>query len=76
MTCTPPENIDLSARRLSDYEEARGQLLRVFERDGFVIAVFPWGAVSLPDEFAARLRELVGRKIGILNLCGYRLRAL
>jgi hypothetical protein len=76
MTVLTLENIDLSTRRLSDCEEARGQLLQVLEQNGFVIAVFSWGAVSLPDEFAARLRDLVGCKVGILNLCGYRLRAL
>jgi len=74
----------LEAKRLSDpgphqpqnLEENRGKLLKVTELEGFVVAVFPHGAISLPGEFAGELRELIGRKIGILRLDGYHIRDL
>ena len=56
--------------RQQELEEARGQLLRVHEAEGQCIAIFSWGAVSLPGEMVERLRMLVGRKIGILRLDG------
>lgn len=57
-----------SPRRLSELEEARGQLLRVFEAEGQCVAVFSWGACSLPGDMIERLRELVGRKCAVLRL--------
>jgi hypothetical protein len=56
--------------RLQGLEEARGVLLRVHETEGQCIAVFSWGAVSLPGEMVERLREHVGREMGILRLDG------
>jgi len=53
-----------------ELEESRGVLLRVYPKDGFCIAVYNFGAVALPLELEARLRELIGRKIGILRLDG------
>lgn len=61
-------------RRQQELEECRGELLRVHEAEGFCVAIFAWGAVSLPGELVGRLRELVGRKIGILRLDGYHIR--
>lgn len=64
-------------RRLAELEEARGELFRVFESYGQCVAVFSWGAVSLPAKMEERLRELVGKKIAILRLDGcYRVRNL
>lgn len=61
--------------RLAELEEAVGTLLRVTELEGFAVAVFAWGAVSLPVETAGRLRELVGKRVAILRLDGqYRAR--
>jgi hypothetical protein len=62
--------------RPQNFEENRGVLLQVTELEGFAVAVFPHGAISLPGEFAAKLRELMGRKIGILCLDGYHIRDL
>jgi len=62
--------------RLQYGEEGRGQLLQVHNADGFCIADFSWGSVVLPVELEAGLRKLIGRKVGILNLEGYRMRCL
>lgn len=65
-----------SPHRQAEFEEARGVLLRVFDSEGFCIAVFSWGAISLPEEFTDQLNELIGRKIGILRLDGHHIRDL
>ena len=61
-------NHNAEAHRLADYEEARDLLLRVFLKDGFCIAIFRFGAVALPEEMEPKLREMVGKEIGILRL--------
>jgi hypothetical protein len=61
-------------RHPQEGEENRNVLLQVIELEGFAVAIFPHGAISLPGEFAAKLRELVGRKIGILSLDGIHIR--
>jgi len=58
-------------RRLAELEEARGQLLSVFCRDGFAVGSFSWGAVAFPEELEPRLRELIWQEIGILRLDGH-----
>jgi hypothetical protein len=68
-SCLEPE-----PRRLMDPEEAWGQLLRVHEKEGFVLAFFEWGVIILPDELKERLRELEGKHVAILRLDGYYLR--
>lgn len=62
--------------REREFEESRGVLLRIHESEGFCIAVFAWGAVSLPKEMAERLRELIGKRVSILRLEGYHVRDL
>jgi len=57
-------------RRLAELEEARGQLLRVFAKDGFCIAAFVWGCCSFPEELEGQLREMVGEEVAILRLDG------
>jgi hypothetical protein len=59
-----------SPRRLSELEEARGELLSVFCRDGFAVAGFAWGVVVFPAELEPRLREMVGKQCAILRLDG------
>ncbi|MFZ3133115.1 MAG: hypothetical protein WBH08_03805 [Methanothrix sp.] len=56
--------------RLQELEEARDQLLRIFLKDGFCIAVFRFGAVALPEETEGQLRELIGKEVGCLRLDG------
>jgi hypothetical protein len=58
------------ASRLQDLEEARGQMLAVFRRDGFAVASFEWGAVAFPEELEDRLNQLMGKTVAILRLDG------
>lgn len=62
--------------RLTELEEARGQLLRILELEGQCIAVFSWGAISLPAEMTGKLQGLIGRKVGILRLAGWHVRVV
>jgi len=62
------KKVDLHHQR--ELEESRGQLLRVHEAEGQCIAVFPWGAVSLPGELEPKLREMIGREVACLRLDG------
>lgn len=63
--------------RLTDCEEAQGELLRIFEAEGHTVAAFEWGAISLPLDLREELTALVGRKIAILKLGGkYHVRGL
>jgi hypothetical protein len=55
-----PQNLD----------ETRGDLLRIFLKDGFCIAVFIWGCVAFPAELHEELAALVGRKCAILRIEG------
>ena len=57
-------------RRLSELEEGRGKLLRVLILEGFAVAVFPWGAISLPVEMREQLEPLVGKEVCCLRLDG------
>jgi len=56
--------------RLSELEESRGTLLRVFEAEGQCIAIFEWGAISLSLGLTKRLDELVGKKSPSYGLMG------
>ena len=62
--------IYLSPRCLSELEEARGRLVRVFQSEGQTIAAFEWGDLTLPLEIFDGLLPLVGREIAILRLNG------
>ena len=62
--------------RLQELQEARGQLLRVFAKDGFCIAAFAWGCCSVPEEMEPQLREMVGHEIAVLRLGKYHLRSV
>jgi len=66
-----------SPYRLQELEEARGELLRIFLKDSFCIAIFRFGAVALPEEMEPRLREMVGKEVCCLRLDGrYHVRAV
>ncbi|OPY57591.1 MAG: hypothetical protein A4E49_00018 [Methanosaeta sp. PtaU1.Bin112] len=56
--------------RLTDCEEAQGELLRIFDAEGQCIAVFSWGAISLPLDLREELADLVGHEIAVLRLDG------
>jgi len=63
-------------RPLPEGSEARDILLDVVEEYDCCIAVFAFGRVLLPKGLAPRLCQLIGKLVGVLNLGGYRLRAL
>jgi len=71
MTAFPPGS---EPRRLQEREEARGELIRVFEAKGQCVAVFSWGAVSLPGELLQEFCELVGHEVAVLRLGRYHVR--
>ena len=69
--------ISESPHRIQELEEARGQLLRVFEAEGQTVATFAWGTVSFPGEMIDVLREMVGKMVCVLRLDGhYHVRAV
>ena len=68
--------LETEPHRQQEFEESCGVLLQVHEAESFCIAVFDFGAISLPGELAARLSKLIGQKIGILRLDGYHVRRL
>jgi hypothetical protein len=61
---------------MRNLDEVRGQLYRIEEADGNLLVLVGEISVILPMELASKLKELQGKKIGILRLDGYRLRAL
>ena len=73
MSAYPPGS---EPHRLQELEEARGELLRVFESEGQVVGVWAWGCCSFPAELREELKPLVGHEVGILRLDGYHVRAV
>lgn len=70
-------NHNAEAHRLADYEEARGELLRIFESEGQCVGVWAWGCCSFPAELREKLAPLEGRTVGVLRLDGkYHLRVV
>lgn len=64
------------AHRLSELEEVLGDLHRVEKTDGGCLALIGRILVLLPPEMAEKLQALVGKRIGVLRLDGYRLRCM
>jgi len=69
--CEYKPSVDTMPKGLAEFNEVIGVLLKVVELDGTAVAVFECGEFSLPIELAKKLRELQGKKIGILRLNGY-----
>ena len=64
-------------RFLQVWEEAVGQLQGVREDGGYCLAAIGPVCVALPAELAVGLRNLQGRKVGVLRCDnGYRLRII
>jgi hypothetical protein len=64
-------------RLLLDLEEARDDLLNVSEAEGYCIADFKFGAVALPLKLMDQIKDMVGRRCGVLRIDGsYRIRCL
>jgi hypothetical protein len=69
--------LEAAPHRQAELEESRGILLKVLESEGSCIAVYDFGAVSLPGEMAEQLRALIGHTIAVLRLSGqYRVQDL
>lgn len=64
------------AHRMEELEDVLGELHSIEEGYGWIIALIGKIPVFLPEEMAARLKELVGRRIEVLRYEGYRLRVL
>ena len=63
-------------QRLAEFEEVVGNLFSIEITELGLIAQVSKVRVLLPEELAGRLGGLVGRRIGILRLDGYRVRHL
>lgn len=71
------KSLPSDAHRLQqELSEARGVLQDVYNDGDRCIAVFEWGSVAEPLELEQKLREFLGRKIGILRLDGFRVMCL
>jgi hypothetical protein len=62
--------------RLSELEEVLGTLHSVENTEMGLIAVVGKISVLLPEELSENLMGLIGKRIGILRLYGYRVRCL
>ncbi len=63
--------------RLQPWEEAVGILQEIQEYEGYCLAKIGPVTVSLPDEMILRLRELKGKRIGVIRCDeGYRVRVI
>jgi hypothetical protein len=62
--------------RQSELEEVLGTLLSVENTEMGLIALIGKIKVLLPEELAEDLQALIGKRIGILRLDGYRVRSL
>ncbi|MCJ7443956.1 MAG: hypothetical protein MUO26_05415 [Methanotrichaceae archaeon] len=79
-TCTkttlPSSDINPPPLRLSELDEVIGELNAIEETNMGLLALIGKIPVLLPSELGPQLAELIGRKIGILHLNGYRLRKM
>ncbi|VVB67557.1 Uncharacterised protein [uncultured archaeon] len=67
--------IDSKVHRLGFYEESVGDLHNIREMDGYIMSSIGPVVVILPHELGAKLRPLIGSRIGILRTeQDYRLR--
>ena len=62
--------------RLSELEEIVGDLRSVENTDIGLVAVIGKISVLLPEELASKLQGLIGRRVGVLRLDGFRVRCL
>ena len=62
--------ISESPHRIQELEEARGELIRVFESEGQCVGVWAWGCCSFPAELRGKLAPFVGRTVAVLRLDG------
>jgi hypothetical protein len=73
------EAVKLTARepyRLSELEEVLGDLHSVENTEIGQVAIIGKIKVLLPEELFEKLQGLIGRRVGILRLDGYRVRCV
>ena len=64
------------AHRLSELEEVLGELHCVENTEIGLIAVIGKISVLLPENLAMKLQGMLGRRVAVIRLEGYRLRCL
>lgn len=62
--------------RLSELEEVIGDLHRVENTEIGPVAIIGKIQVLLPEDLAVSLKGLLGRRVGIIRLNGYRVRSI
>ena len=67
---------EAAAHRLSELDEVLGTLHSVENTELGLVVVIGKIKVLLPEEMAGNLQALIGKKIGILRLDGYRMRCI
>jgi hypothetical protein len=61
---------------MNELDEFVGELHNIEEMEGRLLALIGRIPVVLPEEMESRLKELLGKRIGILKLSGYRVRVI
>jgi hypothetical protein len=69
-TCSNLNLSDPEPHHLQELEEARDILIGVSMVQGYCVAIFKFGATSMPPEMEPKLRGLVGHRCAILRLDG------
>ncbi len=62
--------------RMKDLDEVLGPLRHVEEAEGGCLALIGEIPVLLPGEMAEKLQGMIGQRVGVLRLDGYRARCL
>jgi hypothetical protein len=60
---------------MSELDEVLGPLYSIEEFEGGIVALIGRIHVYLPSELSEKLQGLIGRRVGVLRLDGYRVRA-
>lgn len=61
---------------MSELDEVLGPLNAIEEFEGGIVALIGKIPVYLPSELTLKLQGLIGRRVGVLRIEGYRVRAL
>ncbi len=64
------------AYHMTELDEVLGPLYSIEEIEGGIVALIGRIHVYLPPELSEKLQGLIGRRVGVLRLEGYRVRAL
>ncbi len=64
------------AYHMSELDEILGPLYSIEEVEGGIVALIGRIHVYLPSELSEKLQGLIGQRVGVLRIEGYRVRAL